>query len=348
MLPLRFAILALISLLPAVSAAQSAWRLEASGTEASLRGIHAVNSNLAWASGSGGTILRTLDGGRHWSACATPRDGAKLDFRAVWAWSARDAIILSSGPGTLSRIYRTTDGCRHWKRMATNADPRGFWDAMVFVSRRKGFVLGDPVDGRFVLLSTGNGGRTWKRSGAPGLRAQDSASGAFAASNTSLLARRRGPMFFGAGGAWVYRQTPPHGGHHRSWTATQAPMAHQGPAAGIFSLGYHAHTIIAVGGDYTRPAEPSGTAAWSHDGGKHWTAARTPPHGYRSAVAWNATEQAWIAAGTNGSDISLDGGQDWQPLGNGSWNALSLPFAVGPEGRIGKLNSSALPHAAVH
>lgn len=352
MLPLRFAILALISLLPAVSAAQSAWTLEASGTAASLRGIHAVNNKVAWASGSGGTILRTLDGGRHWTACATPPGAAKLDFRAIWAWNARDAIVMSSGPGALSQIFKTADGGKHWKQMAANADPQGFWDAMVFENRSKGFVLGDPVGGRFVLLATTDGGRTWtrttKRSTASGLKVHENAGGAFAASNTSLMAGRHEPMLFGGGGAWVYRRTTPPATGQRVWTAAQAPLAHAGPAAGVFSLGYHRGTVLAVGGDYTKPDESAGTAAWSRDGGRHWTAAKTPPHGYRSAVAWEAATHAWIAVGTNGTDISYDGGQNWRPLGNRSWNALSLPFAVGPQGRIGKLNAAARPHTAEH
>ncbi len=353
---LRFALLALSSLfLPIVAAAQSVWTLQTSGTAASLRGIHAVNGNIAWASGSGGTILRTMDGGRHWRACAVPQGGAKLDFRGVWAWSAKDAMVMSSGPGALSRIYKTTDGCHSWRLVDANTDPQGFWDAMVFQSRRKGFVLGDPVDGWFVLLATTDGGRTWKRSTAQGLKAHADGGGAFAASNTSLLAGLREPMLFGGGGAWVYREsyqgrvdltakpgTPV--AMHEVWTAVRAPLAYAGQAAGVFSLGYHADTVMAVGGDYTKPEDSAGTAAWSHDGGRTWTAAKHPPHGYRSAVAWDAAAHAWIAVGTNGSDISHDGGRDWQPLDNGNWNALGLPWAVGPKGRIGRLKAAAIKH----
>ena len=31
-----------------------------------------------------------------------------------------------------------------------------------------------------------------------------------------------------------------------------------------------------------------------------------------------------------------DGGDTWQKLDNENWNAVSLPWIVGPEGRIGK------------
>lgn len=355
---LRFLFLTLISLfVPGVLSAQSVWVLQSSGTAAGLRGIHAVSSRVAWASGTDGTVLRTVDGGRQWTACAVPPDGAKLDFRGVWAWNATDAVAMSSGPGELSRIYKTTDECRSWTLLAMNHDKAGFWDAMVFQTPQKGYLLGDPVDGRFVFLSTINGGDTWTRSDAPGLAAKPDASGAFAASNTSLLAGLQEPVLFGGGGAWVYRRSF-EGivklGQRRSrriptrevWSATQIPLNGNGQAAGVFSLAYHAdangETIVAVGGNYMKPDESAGTAARTTDGGLHWTAAAHPPHGYRSAVAWDGVAHAWIAVGINGSDISYDNGKDWQPLGEGDWNALSLPFVVGPKGRIGRLNAAAL------
>jgi hypothetical protein len=60
-------------------------------------------------------------------------------------------------------------------------------------------------------------------------------------------------------------------------------------------------------------------------------------------VQWGESIHAWITAGTNGSDISRDDGKTWQPLDDGNWNALSLPFIVGPKGRIARLNAAALP-----
>ena len=121
------------------------------------------------------------------------------------------------------------------------------------------------------------------------------------------------------------------------------PVAGGNESSGIFSLHFRdRHLGIAVGGDYTKPSESAETAAWSADGGEHWTASERPPHGYRSAVEWGESIHAWITAGTNGSDISRDDGKTWQPIDNGNWNALSLPFIVGPQGRIGKLNPSAL------
>jgi hypothetical protein len=102
---------------------------------------------------------------------------------------------------------------------------------------------------------------------------------------------------------------------------------------------------VAVGGDYLKPGNTSGTAATvmvPRVIAPYAFAAARPPHGYRSAVAWDADAKAWLSVGTNGSDISYDDGKTWVPLDNGNWNALSLPRAVGPDERIGKLDSGKL------
>ena len=110
------------------------WELEESGSTAGLRGIYAVGGGVVWASGTDGTILRSEDTGYLWQQCSTPPGAGKLDFRAVWAWDARGALALSSGPGDQSRLYQTTDGCSSWKLLLTNPDAAGFWDGILFLT----------------------------------------------------------------------------------------------------------------------------------------------------------------------------------------------------------------------
>jgi hypothetical protein len=339
------------------------WVMQSSGTSASFRGIHAVGGGVAWASGTNGTVLRTEDGGYEWQSCAMPPGAEKLDFRGIWAWDDNTAIVMSSGPDDQSRLYKTTDGCSHWKLLFTNPDKDGFWDAMVFNDQGRGFVLGDPVNGRFVLLFTLDRGKTWGRVNSTGLNAGSGKIGAFAASNSSLLIDPSGFPWFGTsgpGGPWLYT-----GGEDCTMLTAQSdpaecfrgfltfdreklPMSGDSPSAGIFSLGADPGMadVLAVGGDYQKPDQTAGVAArwWSQI--RHWTAATQPPHGYRSAVAWDPDAHAWIAVGPNGSDISRDDGKTWQPLDGaetgGNWNALSLPWVVGPNGRIAKLDPDRL------
>src|SRR5512135_3727387 len=89
------------------------WTNQQSGTRERLRGISAVSSNVAWASGTHGTYLRTTDGGTTWIVGHVP--GAdSLDFRDVEAFGPAKAFLLSIGPGNASRIYKTVDAGKTW------------------------------------------------------------------------------------------------------------------------------------------------------------------------------------------------------------------------------------------
>ena len=54
---------------------QPSWELSPTGVTARLRGLSAVSDRVAWASGSGGTVLRTVDGGRSWQPVGPPGAG---------------------------------------------------------------------------------------------------------------------------------------------------------------------------------------------------------------------------------------------------------------------------------
>src|SRR5262249_32971381 len=62
------------------------WKDQRSGTTARFRGVCAVNSNVAWASGTGGTWSLTTDGGNTWKSSVVPGAEA-LDFRDIEAFS---------------------------------------------------------------------------------------------------------------------------------------------------------------------------------------------------------------------------------------------------------------------
>ena len=136
------------------------------------------------------------------------------------------------------------------------------------------------------------------------------------------------------------------------FTDSMVPIDHSAESAGIFSISFRtAKSGNSVGGDYLQANKAFQTAAFTLDGGKNWAAATTPPHGYRSAVAYDPTHKAWITVGPNGTDISTDDGRNWralkpapgdQPDADRNWNALSLPYVVGPHGRIATLRPEAV------
>src|SRR5262245_24406619 len=136
------------------------WELTPTGSAARLRGLSAVSDQIAWTSGSLGTVLRTVNGGATWQNASPPGTGA-LQFRDIEAFDADHAVILSIGNGTDSRIYVTANGGATWTLGFTNDDPNAFYDCLTFFDTKRGLALSDPVDGRFRIIATGDGGRTW-------------------------------------------------------------------------------------------------------------------------------------------------------------------------------------------
>jgi photosystem II stability/assembly factor-like uncharacterized protein len=325
---------------------------ESSATKAGLRGVHNAGRGIIWASGTDGTVLRSEDDGFVWQQCALPAVARKLDFRGVWAWDANHAIVMSSGIGDASRLYETLDGGASWRLLLANPDPSGFWDGIRF-SGRDGILVGDPVDGRFTIFLTKDLGQHWKRETSNELAADPKREGVFAASNSSVTARQRGGSFEfvtgGLGGSRFFglnRYLLISGTNQFEtyrWISTAIPLAGPSESSGAFSMAFRTPLIgVVVGGDYKQPTKTERTATFTLDGGSHWTASTQPPSGFRSAVQWEPTFQCWIAVGPSGSDVSLDDGKTWRPFDDGNWNALSLPWVVGPNGRIARLDEHAL------
>ncbi|GAA3453231.1 WD40/YVTN/BNR-like repeat-containing protein [Dactylosporangium matsuzakiense] len=311
------------------------WRLLDSGSTAQFRGLSAVSDRIAWVSGTGGTVLRTVDGGRTWRSVGPP-DTAALQFRDIEAFDAFHAVILSIGNGEDSRVYRTDDGGRTWAETFRNTDPAAFYDCMAFADARHGLALGDPVDGHFQLLATDDGGRHWDVQSVAVPALDDEF--AFAASGTCLAATGR-DAWFATGGAARARVF--HSGDlGRHWSVVDSPVP-SGPTAGIYSLAFRdARHGLAVGGDYNAPATAPNGAALTRDGGRTWTAARTVPGEYRSGVAWAPSFA--LAVGPTGSDVSRDGGRTWTRFDTGSFDAVACAgaacWASGEKGRIARLS----------
>src|SRR5690348_6384984 len=187
-------------ILLACGPAAAQWRAQQSNTTADLRGLSVVSPWVVWASGTRGTYLRTTDGGATWQAGAVP-GAAELDFRDVEAFDANTAYLLSIGKDRQSRIYKTTDGGAHWTLQFTNRLPEAFFDAMAFWDRDHGVAMSDPVSGRFVMIVTDNGGRTWTDVPGTNIPAATAGEGGFAASGTCIVAQGQANAWFVTGGA---------------------------------------------------------------------------------------------------------------------------------------------------
>src|SRR5215472_19287236 len=291
------------------------WKVQTRGADTNLRGVSLANTPnekgapvpVVWASGSNGVILKSLDEGKTWQRLRV-EGGETIDFRGIVAFNAATAYVMSSGEGDKSRIYKTTDGGQTWKLQYSDSRKEFFLDTIACVSEKECLALGDPIDGKFLLLKTSDG-EHWNPLPTDQMPSALPAEGAFAASNTCLALSREKEIYFASGGpaARIFHSTD--GGI--SWTVARTPVVQGNPSSGIFSISFDKDTVIVLGGDYKEPGFSERVAASSLDGGKTWQLAIRQPGGFRSAVA-HVDDSRWVAVGPTGEDITTDYGAHWK------------------------------------
>ncbi len=319
------------------------WQPQTSGVTARLRGVSAASDRVVWASGAGGTILRTADGGASWHTLTIP-DTSTLDFRDIDAVKddERTAYALSIGAGAASRIYKTTDAGAQWTLQFTNDDPKAFFDAMAFWDASHGLAVSDSVDGQFVIVTTRDGGAHWTRIPPGALPPALPNEGAFAGSGTNIAMLGRDTAWIGTGASTrsrVLRTTD--GG--TTWTIADTPIV-TSASAGIFSIAFRdpRHGLVA-GGDYRKEKDATDVAAATSDGGATWTLV-TGLGGFRSVIApLPESAASWIAVGPSGADVTTNDGKTWTAVEGSGYHAFSFAprghvgWGVGERGTIGKL-----------
>jgi photosystem II stability/assembly factor-like uncharacterized protein len=298
-----------------------------------------VSERIAWASGSEGTVLRTVDKGLTWQSVGPPGT-ANLQFRDNEAFDADTALILSIGetPDAF-RIYRTENGGQTWTLVFQNTEPTAFYDCMAFFDKHRGLALSDPVNGYFRILATNDGGRSWHVVSAdmpPALPAEF----AFAASGQCITTAGGRDAWFGTGGDAVARVF--HSGDRgQTWTVANTPIR-SGPSAGIFALAFRdPQHGLASGGDFFLPAASPDALALTDDGGRSWQLVADAPNQYRSGAHWVTGRDA-IIVGPSGSDASFDQGRSWHRFDDGSFHTVDCAgghacWASGAGGRVAYL-----------
>ncbi|RYY25782.1 MAG: oxidoreductase [Sphingobacteriaceae bacterium] len=308
-------------------------------TATSIRGLSVVNDQVAWISGSRGHVGISTDGGNTWK-WQQVKGFEKSDFRDVEAFSAKEAIIMSSGTPAL--ILKTTDAGESWKVVYWQDDKAWFLDEMTFVNQQHGFVLGDPIAGNFVVLETTNGGESWKLMANLPSAMPDEA--AFAASGTGItpIPYSRG-FYFVTGGKAARIFTYIKG----KFCVEPLPLKQGSPSQGAFSVAAGGSRLVMVGGDYQHPGSRDAVACF-YDGirGKHSSKnirlSNTQPIGFQSGVIFLGGN-IFLSTGTSGTNISHDGGENWQAINSISFNVCqkakrgNLVLMAGDKGKIAKL-----------
>ena len=314
-----------------------------SGANTSIRGLSVVNDSVLWASGSNGTVARSTDGGNTFN-WVTVKGYEQRDFRDVEAFDSNTAIIMAIAEPAV--ILKTKDGGQTWKKVFEDSTKGMFLDAMDF-AEDYGVVVGDPINGKLYRAVSTDSGDTWQK-----VNNQDipviAGEALFASSGTNIKA-----AFSGTYAAFYYNLLITGGKKSElietgsSQERYDLPLQQGAETKGANSLAIGNRIIVIVGGDFKNDKDTTGNcviASFPNMAQKDFTFShpQTPPHGYRSCVAFINDKQL-ITCGTSGVDISNDEGMNWTLISPESFHVCQKAksgnaiFLAGKDGRIARL-----------
>jgi len=308
-------------------------------SKTSFRGLSVVDDKIIWVSGSKGTIARSIDGGKTFSFQQLI-GYKKSDFRDIEAFDKKRAIIMSSG--TPAYILKTIDGGQTWKEVYKNTDTAYFLDAMDFWNDKKGMLVGDPINGHFLLLQTNDGGETWQQLDTNKTPKAHLGEAVFAASGTSLRCGFDSIVAFGSGGKVArifYSNTCGN-----SWINSSTEIIQGKSSQGIFSIVFEndGKMIRAIGGDYLNDSSKFKSTILFEPSKSKSLVSGDDATNYKSSIEkYYSTHQ--ISCGTKGVDLNEYKKPKYIQISKESFNVVrkakngKAVFLAGGKGKIGRL-----------
>ena len=312
----------------------------------SIRALAVPNLNTIWASGSKGSIARSVNGGTDFEWMQV-KGYETRDFRSIHAWDEKEAIIVAVAVPAI--ILKTKDGGTSWYKVYENADTLMFLDAIHFKDASNGLVVGDPISNHIFLLSTVDKGEHWNEIPSSYFKTPLEKGEAFFASSGSNIAQLSKEDFLVSGGL-----------RSRLWINGEAldiPIIQGGTSTGANSMAIspNGNNIMIVGGDFMKDTsrlqnavglklfiKPNSNQKWQSEKIPYWKIDELAglPNGYRSGVEY-ITNTILIACGTSGVDISMNKGKNWDLISTESFHVVrkqpttKAVFLAGGGGRIG-------------
>jgi photosystem II stability/assembly factor-like uncharacterized protein len=317
--------------------AQPSVKILESGKRISIRGLSVVNDNVIWASGSSGSVARSVDGGNTFTWITVP-GYEKNDFRDIEAFDANTAIIMAIT--TPAAILKTTDGGKNWRKVFEDTTKGAFFDAMDFADAKHGVLIGDPLGSTVYAATTSDNGDSWKKTD-------------WSAANENMFGANEGEAFFASSGTNIKLLDA---GFHLAFVSggkssrlfingnrDLLPIMQGKESTGANSIAvYKNKKAVIVGGDFSKDTISTNNCVLVSLKDETMLSPQTPPHGYRSSVIY-LDEKNLLTCGTSGIDISKDGGMNWELISTNSFHVCQKAkkgkaiFLAGGGGRIAKL-----------
>jgi hypothetical protein len=197
------------------------------------------------------------------------------------------------------------------------------------------------VHGKFFVLRSFDGGKSWQEVPEEHRPVADSGEACFAASGTNVRALDNDEAVFVSGGrkSRVFIRDE----------KIDLPLLQGSETTGANSITVWDRyqrkggtRLVVVGGDFNADSSSKGNCAISTDRGKTWKQPSVPPHGYRSCVEY-LDKKVLVSCGLTGVDYSLDNADTWKLISKEGFHVCRIAkigtsvYLAGSNGRVAKL-----------
>ena len=234
-------------------------------------------------------------------------------FRGIAQNRSTVFLLSTEKPAVLYRFSKMNP--KEVAKVYEDKHPNAFFNGIQFWNESEGILFGDPIDEYMNVVLTKDGGQTWTKVNQSKLPKLEKGEYAFAASNTSLMAKDNQAWIATGGTKSRILYTKDKG---ESWKLLDTPMISGSKMTGIYSIDFYNNDFgIMTGGDYENQSNNAKNKALTIDGGKSWVlVADKEAFGYASCIQFvpESGGTMAVALGPSGIYSSNDSGLSWVKL----------------------------------
>ncbi|MBD3638217.1 MAG: hypothetical protein HUJ25_12765 [Crocinitomicaceae bacterium] len=255
------------------------------------------------------------------------------DLRDVYVRSDGSMIFINSGDQ--GKIWKVSADRRSVKLVYDRSGV--FIDGLAFWDDQRGVAYADPVNGKFIVMVTLDGGEIWRPLNSESLPYALPNEAGFAASGTGIAAVGESTIYIGTGMSDTARLYCSYD-MGKSWTIRPTPIK-PGDSYGIYSMYFWSENEgIIIGGSYQNPDDNEKICFYTPDGGKTWEERGKGLGGYTSCVHGNKDASFLVATGRIATYYSINKGENWNLLTAETYYSVRVGedklYFSGKEGKV--------------